>query len=271
MKKTFAAMAAVAAAGVVASASAAPIYHSAGLRTYAQAANWPPMEGGVEDAKHAGEGRNYPNPIGPLPSAFSVDTSASQRVTDGDVERSISASASLDTSWLNQHAGTVELFYTYSTRNVLAGDSLPAGDGFDYYFQADASSDFRVDYSVTGATDDPSPNLRFGIVLWKYSGDLQYPRSVAGFEDVTPQMLVSGTGNSLKWPVEAGAFYLFQLYAGGNEAGGLGTSSGSASGIFSFAAPVPLPPALPLLGAALSAIGLMTRRKPASGKRSQRR
>jgi hypothetical protein len=263
VKRIITSIAAIAAAGAAASATAAPIYHSAGLRTYVQAANWPPMQGGVEDSKHSGEGRFYPNPIGPLPSSFSFDTAAIQSVTDGDIERTISASASLDTSWISQRAGTIELFYTYHTENILAGDSLPAGDGFDYYFQADASGDFLVDYSVSGATDDQSPNLRFGIVLWKYAGDLTFPRSAAGFEDVTPQMILSGASDSLAWPVDAGAFYLFQVYVGGNEAGGLGTTMGSASGIFSFAAPVPLPPALPLLGAALSAIGLVARRKRA--------
>jgi len=264
VKRIIMAIAGIAAAGAAAAAAAAPIYHSAGLRTYVQAANWPPMDGGVEDAERGGEGRFYPNPIGPLPSAFSFDTSAIQSVTDGGIERTILASASLDTSWLSQHAGTVEYFYTYQTENILAGDSLPAGDGFAYYFQADASGDFLVDYTVTGAAEDDSPNLRFGVVLWKYAGDLQFPRSVAGFEDVTPQMILAGASNALAWPVEAGAYYLFEIYAGGNEAGGLGTSFGSASGIFSFAAPVPLPPALPLLGAAVSAIGLLSRRKPRS-------
>ncbi len=263
MRKIITSIAAIAAAGVAASATAAPIYHSAGLRTYVQAANWPPAAGGVEDKEHAGEGRFYPNPIGALPSSFNFDTSAIQTVTDGDIERTVSASASLDTSWISQHAGTVELFYTYHTENILAGDSLPTGDGFHYYFQADASGDFLVDYTVTGAADDDSPNLHFGIVLWKYSGDLQFPRSAAGFQDVTAQMILAGANDALAWPVEAGAFYLFELYAGGDEAGGLGTTMGSASGIFSFAAPVPLPPALPLLGAALSAIGLVARRKQA--------
>lgn len=261
MNKVSQLLAAMIGTGVGASAVAAPIYHSAGLQTYVQAANWPPMSGGVEDRKQAGEGRIYPNPIGPLPSSFSFDTSATQSVTDGDVVRTVSAAASLDTYWTSPHEGMVELFYTYSTENVLAGDSQPAGDGFHYYFQADASGPFKVDYSVTGVAEDFSPNLRFGIALWKYAGDLVWPRSTAGFEDVTPQMILGGASNTLAWPVEAGAFYLFELYAGGNEAGGLGNSSGSASGVFSFAAPVPLPPALPMLAAAVSAVGFVTRRK----------
>ncbi len=264
MKKINLALAALTVAGATASAPAAPIYHSAGLRTYVQAADWPPAAGGVEDKEYAGEGRFHANPIGSLPSAFNFDTSATQSVADGDIERTVSASASLGTSWLSKQAGTVEIFYAYRTENILAGESLPTGDGFHYYFQADASGDFRVDYAVTGAAEDDSPNLRFGVVLWKYSGDLQFPRSVAGFEDVTAQLILAGANDTLAWPVEAGAFYLFEIYAGGDEAGGLGTSAGSASGIFNFAAPVPLPPALPLLGAAVSAIGLLSRRKPSS-------
>jgi len=112
-------------------ATAAPIYHSAGLYSYAQAVNWPPSAGGVEDTVRQGEGRFYPDPIGALPTAFSLATSALHTVDDAGVVRTVNVSASIVTAWTSQHAGSIDLSYAYETSNVVAGQSQPAGDGFN--------------------------------------------------------------------------------------------------------------------------------------------